>query len=544
MPDNYSVKYVFEAIDNMSKSIREISNQAKDLEKQMENSGKSSSNFSKKMENAGKSLKDLGSKTKWLSAAIIGEGVLATETYARFEKGLFQVNKQLSKEDIAKYGKELEKLQEEAVQTGFSIDDASKALTLNTNRLGVNEEAIQAYREALKLSEVGNVDLISSVDGIQRIMNQFNVKDAKDVANSLFLTGKNKVSLDEMLGSLERISPIANLAGMNFKEMLSIFSVMAGKLGSAGQATTAFESIFKAVVSAKAGSLPAEAMKRMGISFGLANVKAVGFTKVLQQVRNAANKFGEDAIGLAIPGIKGMRGILSLTDDSMVNMSKSMKEMSENTLSLGDSFSQSEKLTSEAIESIAGNFKLLNKDIGSDLAPIINYAAEKFGILVKWFRELDPSVRQTMVVIGGLIAVITPLAVGLGSILAVISLISLPMIGIGLAIVGVGAAVAAAIVYWDDLKKSLMSVWDWITKVWDKMTSLFKLSTWTDTIKQSMAELTGSENSMLLEQMNRIESNANVNVNLNAPKGSIRSYEKETTGGMNLGVNMATSGSW
>ena len=87
--------------------------------------------------------------------------------------------------------------------------------------------------------------------------------------------------------------------------------------------------------------------------------------------------------------------------------------------------------------------ELIAQDIGESMAPAFETAAEKAWGLYDAFTQLDPSVKQA---IGGFIALA---AVGtvVGGVIAAISAIGLPLIGV---IMAIGLAVAALYIAWQN----------------------------------------------------------------------------------------------
>lgn len=80
----------------------------------------------------------------------------------------------------------------------------------------------------------------------------------------------------------------------------------------------------------------------------------------------------------------------------------------------------------------------LAEEFGKVLMPAVQYAAEAIKSFVKWLQDLSPTTKTVTVVIGGLVAVVGPLSLGLGGIIKM-----LPMLKVGLASLAGPAGLAA-----------------------------------------------------------------------------------------------------
>lgn len=550
MADNYSVKYIFEAIDRMTNNLDDIKKNLRGMDNQFEDTAKRAKTLSQKMESAGRSIRNFGNKMRYVSLVATGLGVAGVVAFGKMEEGLANVHGLLSSDQIKKYSKDLETLQREGIAAGFSIEDTNKALFDTISALGLSENSMDAYRQAIILAEGGNASLGSSVLGLAKIMNVYGreTTSAKEVANALFSAQKvGTTTVEELAQNVGKISGMAKLAGMSFQEMLSPFAVLTNTLENSEEASTAMVAILKAITNPakEAGNK----LKQLGISTGITAVKNVGFATVLKQVRNAMIKY-PDYLAQAIPETRALKGLTALTaeslklmDDTVVQMSKDVKEGT----GLMESYKKSQEILSDAIDDTKGSLTLMGAEIGEVLAPYVKLLAEKIKYLSDWMISLDPSVKKMIVVFGSLAAIIAPLALAIGSMIALFAFIGTAAGGVIAAISGIMFAVGALIVYWEDFVNLMKTVWYWITKIGSYLTYGLSLGA-IDTInnyKGWMPKFGNQEeikNNVVKEELllnSNNMSQANVNVNLNAPKGTVKNYSSETVGsGMKLGVNM------
>jgi phage-related minor tail protein len=108
---------------------------------------------------------------------------------------------------------------------------------------------------------------------------------------------------------------------------------------------------------------------------------------------------------------------------------------------------------SGSMRALVTELKNLAVTFGQVLLPIITPIITKLGELVKWFGDLNPSVKQAITVFAGV-------AAAAGPVIAAISAIASP---IGMVVLAIGALVAAGILLyknWDKVKEFLLNIWD------------------------------------------------------------------------------------
>ena len=107
--------------------------------------------------------------------------------------------------------------------------------------------------------------------------------------------------------------------------------------------------------------------------------------------------------------------------------------------SIGD-YARTAHLAANVTRAYSERLKNLNEKFGKVFLPFLTKVIIKLTNLVDWFSELSPTTKKVILVVGGLVAVLGPLALILGTLVTMA-----PAIGMGFAIMfgPIGLAVAA-----------------------------------------------------------------------------------------------------
>jgi len=141
----------------------------------------------------------------------------------------------------------------------------------------------------------------------------------------------------------------------------------------------------------------------------------------------------------------------------------------------------------------------LTTELGDVLLPVITPVITRVRDFVSGFRDLSPEAKKMIVVVAGVVAAIGPFLLILGKVIAIAPAVGAAVTAmtgpIGVIVMAIGAAVAAIIHYWDDIKayftegpgastftsiseaatkvkdvliKVFTTIKDVVTKIWDK----------------------------------------------------------------------------
>jgi cell division septum initiation protein DivIVA len=127
---------------------------------------------------------------------------------------------------------------------------------------------------------------------------------------------------------------------------------------------------------------------------------------------------------------------------------------------------------SGSMRALMTELKNLATTFGQILLPIITPFITRLGEMVKRLKDLDPSIKQTIVLIAGMALAIGPMLIAFAKIVTVIQTL-IPVFAalnavmtanpIGIVVVAIGALIAAGIALWknwDKVKEVFLNVWD------------------------------------------------------------------------------------
>ena len=550
MADNYSLKYIFEAVDLMSNNLKDMERNLKNFEKGIKGASKKVFNFEKTMKKAASGLRSFASQTRMMSLAATAALTGSAYTFSKFEKGIINVHGLLDDNQISKYNDELKALSKGAIAAGFSIADSNDALFFAVSALGLSEASLKAFNSAQVLAKGGNADLKASVLGITKIMNVYGreLDNSREIANSLFTAQKvGSTTVQELAMNVGKVTGMAKMAGMGFKEMLATFSVLTNSLASTEEAAVGMNAVIKGVVNP--GKQAGLILNALGVKTGATAITSKGFANVLKQLRGAMIK-NKDAVALAIPNIRALKGVNTLTNESLKLMDDTVKminkDLKEGT-GLIKSYTRVQGSLDDNIKRLKGSLLLISIEIGEILSPYIKQLSIHIVNLSRWFKNLDLRTKKTMVVMIALVAVVAPLATALAVLAGAAAFVGSSFaVAVG-TIAAVTVVISGAFVYFDKY------IW-YINKMIDRVTFLINAIPGLGILFKVMdvgAKVIGEglvDNPEIIKprvhKMNKdaISGNADININLNAPKGVVKNYSSVNEGlGFNLGLNMSSA---
>jgi len=263
-------------------------------------------------------------------AAIGGAITGAVRTINTFEKSLANVFTLLSQDDLKQFQDELTRGSREVIaKYGLDIENVNKAL-FDTISAGIPAgEAVEFLNEAARLSIGGVTDLSTATDGLTSVLNAFRLDTSETtvVADAFFSAQKaGKTTVEELSNEIGKVSPIANAAGVSFQELLAATAALTLGGLSTAEATTAIQGTLNALI--KPSKEAEVALRALGVPVGLVEVRAKGFTASLAAL-NKVVKENPDEIAKAIPNIRGLTGVLALSEEGFDAYSEILQQVNE-----------------------------------------------------------------------------------------------------------------------------------------------------------------------------------------------------------------------
>ena len=439
------------ALNNISKEISKVSKDFEGLKK------------------VGEGISSVGKKlTVGLSLPIAGIGAVSGKTAMDFEAGMNKVSA-----ISGATGKDLEKLENLAKEMGrttkFTSLESAEALSYMGMAGWKTQDMLNGLPGILSLASAGGTDLALTSDIVTDGLTAMGLtaKDTDKFVDIMASTVSNANTSIELMGeTLAYVGPVAGSLGIEMDDL----SVAIGLMGNAGlkgsQAGTSLRAGLTNLVK------PTKEMKNAMEKYGVELVKnADGSVDLMGTMQNLRNVLGEldqttQAQALAtIFGKEAMSGWASIVNASESDFNKLTEAIANSegsAKSMADTMMGGAK---GALTEMKSALEGVAITIGERLTPFIEKLADGVSKLCTWFQSLSPATQTFLMVVAGLMALLGPLLLLIGSTVSLFANLSIVAGALGISIgalcapflivVGVIAGVIA-------IGYLLVSNWDWI----------------------------------------------------------------------------------
>lgn len=425
-----------------------------------------------KMKDIGGTMKDFGGKmSKYVTAPLAAVAGLSVKAWKDVDDAMDEMVKM-----TGKTGDELQKLQDTAKKISTTLpvamEDSAKAVAeVNTRFDASGELAEKLATTFLKFADITGTDVTDAIDSAQHAMAAWGLSTDKtgDLLDVLLKVSQDTgASVEELSAGIADNKTIFDDMGM------SVFTA-AGFLGELDKngvdASSTMAGLKKALTKAAQEGKPLDqALKELSDTL----TKGESDTEAYQE---AMDLFGAKAGPQLADALK--EGRLSLTDFSRVagDAMGSVDQTFDNMLDPADKFTTT-----------MNELKLLGSEVGGvlleALAPALTTVGNAIKSVAEWWSGLSPTMQNTILVVGGIVAAIGPIASIIGSITTVVGAL-IPVIGAATAaisameialgpIILIVAAVAAAIAGVILVIKNWGKITEWLKGVWENVTGFIK----------------------------------------------------------------------
>lgn len=389
------------ALNNISKDISKVGKDFEGLKK------------------VGEGVSSVGKKlTVGLSLPIAGIGVASGKTAMDFEAGMNKVSA-----ISGATGKDLEKLENLAKEMGrttkFSSLESAEALSYMGMAGWKTQDMLNGLPGILSLASAGGTDLALTSDIVTDGLTAMGLtaKDTDKFVDIMAATVSNANTNIELMGeTLKYVGPVAGSLGIEMDDL----SVAIGLMGNAGlkgsQAGTSLRAGLTNLVK------PTKEMKNAMEKYGVELVKnADGSVDLMGTMQNLRNVLGEldqttQAQALAtIFGKEAMSGWASIVNASESDFNKLTEAIANSegsAKSMADTMMGGAK---GALTEMKSALEGVAITIGERLTPFVEKLADGVSKLCTWFQSLSPATQTVIMVMAGLLALLGPLLILIGS---------------------------------------------------------------------------------------------------------------------------------
>ena len=531
------VSYLIQLQDKFSRQAEKINRAMQKIKVATDKTAKSFVKFSKKakksLDRVGKQAAKTGAKIL-AAAAIIAIGASkAIKQSTNMEDAMADVARVVTatKADISKFEEKLETMSEALGKNKIGLAQ----MAFEGGKLGIALKDMEPFLDlvtktaiAFDLQDQEAGRAIGSIRAKMGLMN----KDVKILLDSInFLADNTSASGARMINIVERISGEMALLGIPPEATASL-------AGFADQIEVTSELAASGIrmFLSRMQRFPGMTTKLMNDPLGTVRGTLQAIAKMGPEVRA---KFIQKAFGdEAGRFVKKMVSKVDLFGKT-VTTAFSTKAVDSMTRELENQLNRSSKVFqrfsetgTNTMDAIGDAIKPLGVAIAKFLTPLINGIGE--------IAKQNPKLFQFVLVVTALAAALGTLAVVAGGIAIAIGLISAPI----LIVIAAISALAAVIVFWDDLKEAIgvaaTAIAGFLESLFSPLASVFALG---EKIGAAIGSFfTGEDIEIKSSQSLTQRSQSDVNVNLRAPAGVVESVKTRTSGktsGLNVGVNVA-----
>ncbi|MBS7176788.1 MAG: phage tail tape measure protein, partial [Clostridiales bacterium] len=314
------------------------------------------------------------------------------------------------------YGKDLEKLRDQAIQLGaetsFSATEAAQAMENLASAGFGTQEIMAAMPGMLDLAASSGEDLASSADIAASTLRGFQL-EASEAGHVADVLAKNAADTNAAIidtgYAMKYVAPVAQSAGWSLEEVAAAIGVLADSGIKGEQAGTTLRSALVRMM--KPTEKMEKAMTDLGITFYDAEGKMKPLSTIIDELQDRTKELTDEQRDNRIATIFGTEALSGMK----VLLASSKEELDELTEGLENADGASRKMadtmldnTKGSIEEMNGSLETAGITIQRHLAPWVTKGAKAVTNLANKFSELDEDTQGTILAIAGIAAATGP----------------------------------------------------------------------------------------------------------------------------------------
>lgn len=357
-----------------------------------------------------------GSMTRNVTLPLVALGAAAVKVSMDFEKSMNEVQAVTQAT-----GSELEDLRKLAIKQGrdtvFSASQSAQAqIELAKAGLSVSQ-VMEALPATLNLAAAAKIGMADAAEIATGVLNGYRleIKDLNHVNDVLINTANMSASEVTDVGiAMAYAGPLASLAGMKIEEAAAAIGILSNAGIQGSMAGTSLRGMLDGLLNPTDNE--AVALKRLGINATDASGNLLPLADIIAQVE----KNGIDAATVmeafgqrAGPAFAAMvsQGSAKLREFAQANLNSAgaAKRM-------GDALMQG---GAGAMEALLGSLETLAIKLGDSglLGTVTDFINQDAIPFINWLGDLDPAALRAALRFGAVVAVLGPMASGIGNIL-------------------------------------------------------------------------------------------------------------------------------
>ena len=467
-------------IDGFTKPSKEVITNMKKM-------GNEAIKTGKQIQSAGKVISGVGSAlSKSITLPIAGVAVAAVKMSNDFENAMAKVST-IADTTATPMSTLKDQVIDLSNAVGVGVSDIAEAQYQAISAGVDTAQSVNFVSTAVKAAKGGFTDTTTAVNGLTTVLNAY--KKGADEATSVsdqMLIAQNfgKTSFGEMAGSMGKVIPIASSLDVSTQELFSSIAVLTKTGIGTSDSITGLKAAFSNIL--KPSSDAAKYAKSVGLEFNAAHLKSVGWSQMLQEIKE---KTGGDteAMGRLFGSTEALNSVLVLAGKGSEDFATAMEMMQSST---GATQAAYEKMLTPAERMNISINKLKNSllKFGAAMTPVFSKIADIIGAVGDKLNGLSEGQVNAIVKIAAMAAAVGPVLITFGKMVTAVGKIkatfgtmtkTIANFG-GIAkmiaspagiVIGVLAAIAVAAVLiiknWDKVKAFLSSVGEWFKNAFE-----------------------------------------------------------------------------
>lgn len=372
------------------------------------------------------------------SLAFAGAGVAATKSAVEFESAFAGVEKTVdgTTEQLAALRQGILDMAEEIPASTTEIAAVAEA----AGQLSIpTDDILDFTRVMLDMGVATNLSAEEAATAIARIANITGMagKDYSRFASAVVALGNAHATTErEIVEMSNRLASAGTIAGLSEADILALSTAMSSVGIEAEAGGTAMTQTLTAISKAIANG--GDKLEKFAKISGMSSnefVKAWSedpITAISAFIGGLGkmNENGEDTIllldDLNLSGIRqsNMLKSLALAHDTLDSAIKTSHSAWEENTALSEEASKRYQTLASQLQILKNKLYNLAEAFGEILLPIINKIVAGLQNAIDWFSNLDDGVKKTILIVGGLIAAISPIAGIISGIAGAVSFIT------------------------------------------------------------------------------------------------------------------------
>lgn len=374
--------------------------------------------LSRSLTTAGSKMMTFGrSMTRYVTAPIVGVGVVATKMAADFDQAMANVNSILQVS-----GKRIDAMSEKVLDLSTKTPQSAEALAnglYNVASSGFKgAEAMEVLKVSARTASAGLTDTDTAAKGIVQALRAYGegANKAADVSDILFTAvDKGLPPFEDFVSTMGDYVGAAAQLEIPLSDVVGAQAAMTLSGQSAAEAATSLNNVLRSLL--KPSDEMTKALKGMGYEGGQAALEAVGLQGIIEQLSDGVGNNKAEWLKL-FPEIRAARGAMALAGNEGKNFNTVLSAMEDRLGATDKAFEKQSKGANFQFAIALNKLKRAAIGLGNVIIPILTKDIIPAVLdLVKAFDRLPDSTKETIVKFAALAAVVGPGAILLGGVL-------------------------------------------------------------------------------------------------------------------------------